>query len=130
MGRGAEKKIVQNSIFHGKRHDNKILKVKILLSRKFVVMAQAPIYSSVGCAPLPLPSSEPSSLHTLAWLSPHDICHVQEEIGEGESRRLSGRMKRRGRPSHRAAKGKEQLGKPVVSCLDQSTVCFHADCLT
>ena len=29
--------------FHGKRHDNKILKVKILLSRSFVVMAQAPI---------------------------------------------------------------------------------------
>ena len=28
--------------FHGKRHDHKILKVKILLSRNFVVMAQAP----------------------------------------------------------------------------------------
>ena len=27
--------------FRGKRHDNKILKVKILLSRNFVVMAQA-----------------------------------------------------------------------------------------
>ena len=28
--------------FHGKRHDNKFLKVKILLLRSFVVMAQAP----------------------------------------------------------------------------------------
>ena len=28
--------------FHGKHHDNKILKVKILLSRNFVVMVQAP----------------------------------------------------------------------------------------
>ena len=41
MGRGAGRKIVQNAIFHGKRHDNKILKVKILLSNIFVVMAQA-----------------------------------------------------------------------------------------
>ena len=39
---GPERKIVQNAIFHGKRHDNKILKVNILLSRNFVVMAQAP----------------------------------------------------------------------------------------
>ena len=29
--------------FHGKRHDNKILKVQILLSRNFVVIAPAPI---------------------------------------------------------------------------------------
>ena len=42
MGRGAGRKIVQNAIFHGKRRDNKILKVKILLSRNFVVVAQAP----------------------------------------------------------------------------------------
>ena len=42
MGRGAGRKIVQNAFFHGKRHDNRILKVKILLSRNFVVMAQAP----------------------------------------------------------------------------------------
>ena len=42
LSRGAGRKIVQNAIFHGKRHDNKILKVKFLLSRKFVVMAQAP----------------------------------------------------------------------------------------
>ena len=40
---GAERKIVQNDfIFRGKRHDNIILKVKIVLSRNFVVMAQAP----------------------------------------------------------------------------------------
>ena len=42
VGRGAGRKIVQNAIFRGKRHDNKILKVKMLLSRNFVVMAQAP----------------------------------------------------------------------------------------
>ena len=42
VGRGAERKIVQNAIFHGKRHDKKILKVNILLSRNFVVMAQVP----------------------------------------------------------------------------------------
>ena len=47
MGRGAAGKIVQNAIFHGKRHDNKILKVKILLSRNFVVMAQAPNFHRV-----------------------------------------------------------------------------------
>ena len=41
LGRGAGRKIIQNAIFHGKRHDNKILKVKILLSRNLVVMAQA-----------------------------------------------------------------------------------------
>ena len=41
VGRGAERKIVQNAIFYGKRHDNKILKVKILLSRNFVVMSRA-----------------------------------------------------------------------------------------
>ena len=39
---GAERKIVQNAVFRGKRHDNKILKVQILLSKNFVVMAQAP----------------------------------------------------------------------------------------
>ena len=51
MGRGAERKIVQNAIFRGKRHDNKILKVKMLLSRNFVVMAQAPRVSH-GLLPL------------------------------------------------------------------------------
>ena len=39
---GAERKSVQNAAFRGKRHDNRILKVQILLSRNFVVMAQAP----------------------------------------------------------------------------------------
>ena len=40
---GAERKIVKkNAAFRGKRHDNKILKVQILLSRNFVVIAQAP----------------------------------------------------------------------------------------
>ena len=42
MGRGAGRKIAQKAILHGKRHDNKILKVKMLLSSNFVVMAQAP----------------------------------------------------------------------------------------
>ena len=48
VGRGGERKIVQNAIFHGKRHDNKILKLKILLSRNFVVMAQAPNFGLSG----------------------------------------------------------------------------------
>ena len=40
---GTERKIVPNAVFfRGKRHDNKILKVQILLSRNFVVIAQAP----------------------------------------------------------------------------------------
>ena len=50
MGRGAEREIVQNAIFRGKRHDNKILKVKILLSINFVVMAQA---LNFGVQPIP-----------------------------------------------------------------------------
>ena len=37
-----ERKIVQNAVCRGKRHDNRILKVQILLSRNFVVIAQAP----------------------------------------------------------------------------------------
>ena len=45
VGRGPGRKIVQNAIFHGKRHDNQILKVNILLSRNFVVMAQAPKFA-------------------------------------------------------------------------------------
>ena len=67
MGRGAERKIVQNAIFHGgwaggqrgklsknaifhgKRQDNKISKVKIVLSRDFVVMAQAPSGRAPNC---------------------------------------------------------------------------------
>ena len=39
---GTERKIVQNAVFRGKRHDNEILKVQILLSSNFVVIAQAP----------------------------------------------------------------------------------------
>ena len=39
---GAERKIVQSVVFGGKRHDNIILKVRILLSRNFVVIVQAP----------------------------------------------------------------------------------------
>ena len=50
MGRGAGRKIVPNAIFHGKRHDNKILKVKLLLSRNLVVMAQAPAFGVFSLA--------------------------------------------------------------------------------
>ena len=39
---GAERKIVQKAVFRGKRHDNKIFKVQIVLSTHFVVIAQAP----------------------------------------------------------------------------------------
>ena len=35
--------------FRGKRHDNKILKMQILLSRNFVVIAQAPSLQSANC---------------------------------------------------------------------------------
>ena len=52
---GPERKIVQNAIFHGKRHDNKILKVKILFSRNFVVMAQAPTLSRANFLSLSYP---------------------------------------------------------------------------
>ena len=59
---GAERKIVQNAVSffsRGKRHDNRILKVQIILSRNLVVMAQAPTneirrppdYSSNLCPP-------------------------------------------------------------------------------
>ena len=41
---GAERKIVKNAVFRGKRHDNKNLKVQILLSRNVVVVAQAPSF--------------------------------------------------------------------------------------
>ena len=37
-------------IFREKRHDNKILKVQILLSRNFVVVAQAPIHAAASSA--------------------------------------------------------------------------------
>ena len=38
--------------FHGERHDNKILKVQILLSRNFVLIAQAPSFKK--CSSLSL----------------------------------------------------------------------------
>ena len=44
VGRG---RVVQKRCFRGKRHDNKILKVQMLLSRNFVVIAQAPREESV-----------------------------------------------------------------------------------
>ena len=40
--RGQRGKSSKSAYFRGKRHDNKILKVQILLSRNFVVVAQAP----------------------------------------------------------------------------------------
>ena len=47
-GVGAERKTVQNVAFHSKRHDNKILKSQILLSKHFVVIAQAPTFVYSG----------------------------------------------------------------------------------
>ena len=42
----------QNAVFIGKRHDNRILNPIILLSRKFVVIAQAPtLLSPFGLRP-------------------------------------------------------------------------------
>ena len=38
---GREEESSKKRFFHGKRHDNKILKVEILLSRNYVVIAQA-----------------------------------------------------------------------------------------
>ena len=63
MGRGAGRKIVQNAIFHGKRHDNKILKVKFFLSRNFVVMAQAP---SLGAPLVPNYPRNPRNINIFA----------------------------------------------------------------
>ena len=42
---GQRGKSSKNACFRGKRHDNKILKVQILLSRNVVVIAQAPNYT-------------------------------------------------------------------------------------
>ena len=47
---GAERKISSKTLFfffRGKRHDNKILKVQILLSRNLVVMAQPPSFAEI-----------------------------------------------------------------------------------
>ena len=49
---GAERKSSKNAGFRGKRHDNKILKVQILLSRNFVVIAQAPALEQPRFAPV------------------------------------------------------------------------------
>ena len=43
----------KNAVFRRKRHDNKILKVQILLSRNFVVIAQAPNVLKVQVFPGP-----------------------------------------------------------------------------
>ena len=43
---GREENGPKRYFFRGKRHDNKILKVNILLSRNFVVMAQAPSFTT------------------------------------------------------------------------------------
>ena len=40
---GQRGKSFKDVVFDGKRHDNKILKLQILLSRTFIVTAQAPI---------------------------------------------------------------------------------------
>ena len=40
---GAERTIVQKHCFRERRHDSKVLKVQLLSSRDFVVVAQAPI---------------------------------------------------------------------------------------
>ena len=47
---GTERKVVnkKSAAFLGKRHDNKIMKVLILLSINFVVITQAPKNSSGG----------------------------------------------------------------------------------
>ena len=60
---GTERKVVQNAVFfRGKRHANQILKVQILSSRNFVVIAQAPTGGHlpdirnhpliIGCTPI------------------------------------------------------------------------------
>ena len=49
VGRGGrEENCPKNAVFLGKRHDNKVLKVQILLSRNFVVMARAPSFGGSG----------------------------------------------------------------------------------
>ena len=51
---GQRGKFSKNAVFRGKRHDNKNLKANFL-SRKFVVIAQAPIAVGLGVV-LYLPS--------------------------------------------------------------------------
>ena len=45
---GKREKSSKNACLRGKRHDNKTLKVQILLSRNFVVIAQAPTLNDMG----------------------------------------------------------------------------------
>ena len=47
MGVGVDRRIAPNAVFLGRRHDSHILKVQIVLSRNFVVMAQAPTKDNV-----------------------------------------------------------------------------------
>ena len=62
---GAEKKIVQNAVFRGKCHDNKILKLQIVSSRNFVVIAQAPnngnLLAQIPNLPSPLSKTRKST---------------------------------------------------------------------
>ena len=75
---GAERKIVQNAVFffRGKRHDNKILNVRILLSRNFVVITQAPMNrfceSGFGAleSRLSFPATEPPGFRRVLEGSP------------------------------------------------------------
>ena len=45
---GHRGKSSENAVFLGKRHDNKILKLHILFSINFVVIAQAPRFAGVA----------------------------------------------------------------------------------
>ena len=75
---GAERKIVQkNAVFRGKRHDNKILNVQILLSRNFVVIAQAPILRR-GTKSLPKVNHLPPGQTRFAPVQPHRAPVPQE----------------------------------------------------
>ena len=87
-GRGGKRKIGLNAFLfsRGKRHDNKNLKVQILLSRNSVVIAQAPrdctsMISKQGTtaktAPKPSKDSRPS------WLSLCPVSVGQAKGGQG-----------------------------------------------
>ena len=51
---GAKRKIEEKLFFLGRRHDNKILNVQMLSSRKFVVIAQAPRFSTASSTAIEL----------------------------------------------------------------------------
>ena len=61
---GAKRKIVQNAVFHGKSHDSQILKLQILSSRIFVVIAQAPRYHM------------PCDTFSLIWSDSYDLLNA------------------------------------------------------